>query len=67
MAAWEQEAIKFLYQEVRTIILPALKQGGRVPPEHGCYLVSAIWNVLMFQLLHEPKPSYVKHFHELDT
>ncbi len=27
---------------------------------------SLIWNVLMFQLLHDPKPSYVKHFNDLD-
>ena len=64
--SWEQEAVKSLYHEVRTILLPCLRQGIRIPPEHGGYLVSALWNVLMFQLLHDPKPSYVKHFNELD-
>jgi hypothetical protein len=66
MALWEQEAVKLLYDEMRTILLPGLKQGIRVPRVHGGYLVCSIWNVLMFQLLHDPKPSYVKHFHELD-
>ena len=66
MADWEQEAVTSLYHEVRSIVLPSLKQGMRIPPEHGGYLVSAIWNVLMFQLLHDPKRSYVKHFNELD-
>ncbi|MBV8694404.1 MAG: hypothetical protein JO183_02840 [Ktedonobacteraceae bacterium] len=67
MASWEQEAVKSLYHEVRSLILPGLKKGIRLPPEHGGYLVSAIWNVLMFQLLGEPKPSYVKHFDDLDA
>jgi hypothetical protein len=66
MASWEQEAIKALYHHVRNIILPALKEDIRIPPEHGGYLVCSIWNVLMFQLLREPKPSYVRHFNELD-
>ncbi len=66
MSSWEQEAVKSLYHEVRGILLPSLKQGIRIPREHGGYLVSAIWNVLMFQLLHDPKPSYVKHFNDLD-
>lgn len=66
MASWEQEAVKSLYHEVRDILLPSLKQGLRIPREYGGYLVSAIWNVLMFQLLRDPKPSYVKHFNELD-
>ena len=66
MATWEQQAVKSLFHEVRDILLPTLKQGIRIPREHGGYLVSAIWNVLMFQLLHDPKPSYVKHFNELD-
>jgi hypothetical protein len=66
MDAWEQEAVKLLYQHVHNIIKPALEQGIRVSREHGGYLVCSIWNVLMFQLLHEPKPSYVKHFNELD-
>ncbi len=66
MLSWEQEAVKSLYHSVRGILLPSFKQGIRIPPEHGGYLVSAIWNVLMFQLLHDPKPSYVKHFNDLD-
>jgi len=66
MASWEQEAVISLYHEVRDILLPGLKQGIRISREHGGYLVSAIWNVLMFQLLHDPKPSYVKHFNNLD-
>lgn len=66
MPSWEQEAVKSLYHEVRAILLPSLKQGIRIPSAHGGYLVSAIWNVLMFQLLHNPKPSYVKHFNDLD-
>ncbi len=66
MSSWEQEAVKSLYHEVRNIILPSLQQGIQIPHIHGGYLVSAIWNVLMFQLLHDPKPSYVKHFNELD-
>lgn len=67
MPSWEQEAVKSLYHHVRAIILPTIKQGRRIPSEYGGYLVSAIWNVLMFELLGEPKSSYVKHFHELDT
>ena len=66
MPSWEQEAVKSLYHEVRSLILPSLKQGIRIPREYGGYLVSAIWNVLMYQLLREPKPSYVKHFNQLD-
>lgn len=66
MPPWEQEAVKALYQHVRSTILPTLKDGIRIPREHGGYLVCSIWNVLMFQLLREPKPSYVKHFNELD-
>ena len=66
MSSWEQEAVKALYQHVCTIILPGLKEDVRIQHEHGGYLVCSIWNVLMFQLLHDPKPSYVKHFHELD-
>ncbi|MBA2284140.1 MAG: hypothetical protein H0W02_01515 [Ktedonobacteraceae bacterium] len=66
MSSWEQEAVKALYQHVRNIILPGLKEDIRISPEHGGYLVCSIWNVLMFQLLRDPKPSYVKHFNELD-
>jgi hypothetical protein len=66
MDVWEQEAIKLLYQHVRAIILPSLEQGIQMPRELGGYLVCSIWNVLMFQLLHEPKPSYVKHFDQLE-
>jgi hypothetical protein len=66
MDAWEQEAIKLLYQHVRAITLPSLEQGTRIPREHGGYLVCSIWNVLIFQLLREPKPSYVKHFDQLE-
>lgn len=66
MASWEQEAVKSLYHEVRDILLPSLKQGIHIPREYGGYLVCSIWNVLMFQLLHDPKSSYVKHFNELD-
>jgi hypothetical protein len=66
MDTWEQEAVTLLHQQVRTIILPLLQQGIRLPHEHGGYLVCSIWNALMFQLLHTPKPSYVKHFHQLD-
>lgn len=66
MASWEQEAVKALYQHVRNIILPSLKEGIQIPREHGGYLVGSVWNVLMFQLLRDPKASYVKHFNELD-
>jgi hypothetical protein len=66
MPSWEQEAVKMLYHEVREILFPYLKQGIRIPREHGGYLVSALRNVLMFQLLRDPKPSYVKHFDQLD-
>jgi len=66
MSSWEQEAVKMLYHEVRDILFASLKQGIRIPREHGGYLVSAIWNVHMFQLLRDPKPSYVKHFDQLD-
>ncbi len=64
--AWEQEAIKLLYQHVRSIILPPMEQGYSISQEHGGCLVCSIWNILMFQLLHDPKPSYVKHFDQLD-
>lgn len=66
MPSWEQEAVKSLYHEVRSIIMPGLKQGIHIPREHGGYLVSALWNVLMYQFLREPKASYVKHFNQLD-
>jgi hypothetical protein len=66
MSSWEQEAVRSLYHQVREILLPGLKQEIQIPHEHGGYLVSAIWNVLMFQLLHDPKSSYVKHFNDLD-
>lgn len=66
MPSWEQEAVKALYQHVRHIILASLKEDIRIPRVHGGYLVCSIWNVLMFQLLRDPKSSYVKHFHELD-
>ena len=66
MPSWEQEAIKALYQHVRAIILPSLQEGIKIPDEHGGYLVCSIWNTLMFQLLRNPKPTYVKHFNELD-
>src|SRR5574340_58173 len=57
--------LKYVKQEAGNNDL--LKQGRRIPSEYGGYLVSAIWNVLMFELLQEPKLSYVKHFHELDA
>jgi hypothetical protein len=60
------EAVKGLYHHISTLILPALKENIRIPREHGGYLVCSVWNVLLFQLLRDPKPSYVKHFHELD-
>ncbi len=66
MDEWEQDAIKLLYQHVRAIILPTLEQGIQISREYGGYLVCSIWNVLIFQLLHDPKPSYVKHFDQLD-
>jgi hypothetical protein len=66
MDTWEQEAVKLLYQHVRSVILPILKQGIVISRKHGGYLVCSIWNILMFQLLHDPKPSYIKHFNELD-
>lgn len=66
MDAWEQEAVKQLFTHVSAVIQPSLEAGIHIPPEHGGYLVASVWNVLMFQLLHEPKPSYVKHFNELD-
>ena len=66
MASWEQEAIKALYQHVRALLLPSLKEAITIPRAHGGYLVCSIWNVLMFQLLRDPKPAYVKHFNELD-
>ena len=66
MASWEQEAVKSLFYEVRTLILPGLQQGIHIPAEYGGYLVGALWNVFMFRLLRDPKPSYVKHFNELD-
>ena len=66
MSSWEQEALSSLYHQVREILLPSLKEGIQIPREHGGYLVSAIWNVLMFQLLRDPKSSYVKHFNDLD-
>jgi hypothetical protein len=66
MDAWEQEAVKALYEHMRRIILPSLEAGVSLPTEHGGYLVGAIWNILMFQLLSNPKESYVKHFDQLD-
>src|SRR5438046_1332078 len=66
MEQWEQEAVKLLYEQVRAIILPSLRAGIHVPEGHGGYLVCSIWNILMYQLLSTPKPSYVKHFNELD-
>ncbi len=65
MDSWEQEAVKLLYQHIRAIILPALEQNVSIPREHGGYLVCSIWNMLLFQLLREPKPSYVTHFDQL--
>jgi len=66
MDVWEQEAVKQLFNHVRAIITPSLQAGVHIPAEHGGHLVASTWNVLMFQLLHDPKASYVKHFHELD-
>lgn len=66
MAEWEKEAVKRLFERVRDIILPGLKNGIQIPHEYGGYLVCSIWNVLMFELLRDPKPSYVKHFNLLD-
>lgn len=66
MAPWEQEAVRLLYQQVRDLLLPLLRDGISIPREHGGYLVCSLWNVLMFQLLRNPKASYVKHFNELD-
>ncbi len=66
MAAWEQEAVKKLFESIRALIMPGLKNGIHVSREHGGYLVCSIWNVLMFELLRDPKPSYIKHFDQLD-
>lgn len=66
MAEWEKEAVKKLFERVRDIILPGLKNGIQISHEYGGYLVCSIWNVLMFELLDDPKPSYVKHFNLLD-
>ena len=66
MPSWEQDAVKALYQHVREVLLRGLKDNIRIPPEHGGYLVCSLWNVLLFQVLRTPKPSYVRHFHELD-
>lgn len=65
LGAWEREAVIALYNHVRSIILPSLQEGIRIPREHGGYLVGSIWNILMFQILHDPKPSYVSHFNQL--
>lgn len=62
MPAWEREAVKALYHEVRALLLPGLQQGIRLPSEHGGYLVGALWNVFIFRLVPNPKPSSVKHF-----
>lgn len=67
MAEWEKEAVKKLFMHVRDILLLSLKSGTHISREHGGYLVCSIWNVLMFELLHDPKPSYVKHFDQLDA
>ena len=66
MSSWEQEAVRLLTQHVQSILIPLAAQNIQIPREHGGYLVCAIWNTLMFQLLLEPKPSYVKHFDQLD-
>ncbi|MGH2508077.1 MAG: hypothetical protein ACRDHZ_11835 [Ktedonobacteraceae bacterium] len=66
MAEWEQAAVKKLFTHVRAIILPGLKDGIQLSRAHGGYLVCSIWNALMFELLRDPKPSYVKHFDQLD-
>src|SRR5215469_16224442 len=66
MAEWERKAVITLYKQVRATILPSLQSGVHLPAEHGGYLVCSIWNALMFQLLHDPNPSYVKHFDQLD-
>jgi hypothetical protein len=63
--AWEREAVIALYDHVRLIILPSLQAGIRIPQEYGGYLVGSIWNILMFQILHNPKPSYISHFDQL--
>lgn len=65
--AWEREAIQALYHEGRTLLLPGLQQGIRLPSEHGGYLVGALWNVFIFRFVPEPKPSSVKHFNALDA
>jgi hypothetical protein len=65
MPEWEREAVQALYTHVRNVIEPTLNAGLTIPREHGGYLVASIWNVLMFQLLKTPKPSYIKHFNEL--
>lgn len=67
MASWEQEAVRLLTQHVLAILTPLAEQNVRLPREHGGYLVCSVWNTLMFQLLHEPKESYVKHFNQLDS
>ncbi|SRR5258707_206782 len=66
MTAWEQEAVRLLTQYIQAILAPLATQGLRLPREHGGYLVCSVWNTLMFQLLREPKASYVKHFNQLD-
>jgi hypothetical protein len=64
---WEQQAVKMLYSHIRAIILPTIQAGKEIPLEHGGYLVCSIWNVLVLQLLDNPKPSYIKHFDQLDN
>lgn len=66
MAPWEQTAVEKLFAHVRATLLPGLKSGICISREHGGYLVCSIWNALMFELLRDPKPSYVKHFDQLD-
>lgn len=66
MAEWEKTAVQKLFTHVRAILLPGLQSGIALSREHGGYLVCSIWNTLMFELLHDPKPSYVKHFDQLD-
>jgi hypothetical protein len=66
MPEWEKEAVKKLFDRVRDIILPGLRSGIQISREHGGYLVCSIWNAVIFELLRDPKPSYVKHFNQLD-
>jgi hypothetical protein len=46
MPSWEREAVKSLSHQVRRLLLPSLKQGIRIPPEHGgsleCATVSTV-------------------------